>query len=172
MSPWWPSSLEWYTSIYMYIYIYIYMHVWPHPLYTVHVHVITPCACARGKVIGSVVVVIIVIVVVVSTKIAKSQKVGTWQSALCHQTVESHEKLSSNCLERPMNTANCAFSPTTPIDHTYQCHDIVLFPLCMLDLKKGKGHRVIKSVSTPIPTRHYTALQLTQWTRLGISHCY
>ena len=42
---------------------------------------ITPRACARGKVIGSVVVVIVilvvvVIVVIVSTKIAKSQKTG------------------------------------------------------------------------------------------------
>ena len=35
---------------------------------------VTLRACARGKVIGSVVV---VVVVVVSTKIAKSQKVGT-----------------------------------------------------------------------------------------------
>ena len=34
-----------------------------------------PCACARGKVIGFVVVVVVG-VVVVSTKIAKSQKVG------------------------------------------------------------------------------------------------
>ena len=43
----------------------------------------TPCACARGKVISSVIVVVVVIVivvivvvVVVSTKIAKSQKIG------------------------------------------------------------------------------------------------
>ena len=46
-----------------------------------HVHtafIITPCACARGKVIGSVVIVIVVVVVVVvSTKITESQKVGT-----------------------------------------------------------------------------------------------
>ena len=45
-------------------------------------YLITPRACARGKVIGFVVVVIvsvvviIVVVVVVSTKIARSQKVG------------------------------------------------------------------------------------------------
>ena len=45
-----------------------------------------------------------------------------------------------------MNTANCAFSPATPIDHTYQCY--VLFPLRMLDLKVGNGRRVIKFVST------------------------
>ena len=56
---------------------------------------ITQCTCIRGKVISFVVVVAIVIVVVVSTKIAKSQKISIWQSALCHQTVESHEKLSS-----------------------------------------------------------------------------
>ena len=36
-------------------------------------NIITPCACARGKVIGSVVVVVVVIVV--STKIAKSLQV-------------------------------------------------------------------------------------------------
>ena len=39
--------------------------------------VFTPRACARGKVISSVIVVIVVVVVVVvSTKIVKSQKVG------------------------------------------------------------------------------------------------
>ena len=43
--------------------------------------IITLRACARGKAIGSVIVVVIVVVVVVlvvvvSTKIAKSQKVG------------------------------------------------------------------------------------------------
>ena len=44
---------------------------------------------------------------------------------------------ASNRLERSMNTASSAFSLTTPIDRTYQCH--VLFPLRMLDLKIGKG---------------------------------
>ena len=46
--------------------------------------IFTLCACARGKVIGSVVVVVSVIVIVVSVivvvvsiKISKSQKVGT-----------------------------------------------------------------------------------------------
>ena len=57
--------------------------------------IITPRACAKGKVIGRVVIVVVVVVVVVSTTIAKSQKIGIWQSALCHQTVENHEKLSS-----------------------------------------------------------------------------
>ena len=38
-------------------------------------HVITPCACARGKVIGRVVVV--VVVVVVGRKIAISRGLGT-----------------------------------------------------------------------------------------------
>ena len=38
---------------------------------------ITPRACARGKVIGSV-------AVVMDTKIAKSQKISVGQSALCH----------------------------------------------------------------------------------------
>ena len=54
-----------------------------------------------------------------------------------------------------MNTANREFSPVTPIDHTYQCH--VLFPLCMLYLKMGKGRQAIPSAS--IHTGHYTALQ-------------
>ena len=68
-----------------------------------------------------------------------------------------------------MNTANHAFSPGMPIDHTYQCH--VLFQLRMLDLKIGNGPRVIKSVSTSKYTRHWGlgyALQLIQRTRLGI----
>ena len=44
-----------------------------HKIHTI-VWIFTLRACARGKVIGSVIV--IVIVVVVSTKIAKSQKLG------------------------------------------------------------------------------------------------
>ena len=48
---------------------------------------------------------------------------------------------ASNRLER---SANCAFSPATPIDHTYQCRVL----LRMLDLKMGNGRQVIKSVST------------------------
>ena len=78
---------------------------------------------------------------------------------------------ASNRLEQPMNTANHAFSPATPIDHTYQCH--VLFPLRRLDLKMGNGRQVIKSVSTFKHTRNWGrgyALQLIQRTRLGIPH--
>ena len=57
--------------------------------------IITPRACARGKVISSVVIVVVgVVVIVISTKIAKSQKkAGVGQSAQCLQMVESHEKL-------------------------------------------------------------------------------
>ena len=33
------------------------------------------------------------------TRIAKSQKIGVGQSALCYQTVESHEKLSHVCFK-------------------------------------------------------------------------
>ena len=50
------------------------------------------------------------------------------------------------------------FSPATLVNHTYQYQ--VLFPLHTLDLQIGKGHWVIKSMSTH--TRYYTALQLTQ----------
>ena len=67
-------------------------------------------------------------------------------------------------------STNCVFSLAMPIYHTYQCH--VLFPLYMLDLKIGKGHRVMKSISKSTHTRHYSALLLTQGTRLGIPHCY
>ena len=38
--------------------------------------IVTLCACARGKVIGSIII-IVVVIVVVSTKTAKSQKVGS-----------------------------------------------------------------------------------------------
>ena len=84
---------------------------------------------------------------------------------------QKSRKLSSasNGLEQPMSTTNRAFSPATPIYHTYQCH--VLFSLCMLDLKMGKGRRVIKYISKSMHTRHYSALLLTQGTRLGIPHC-
>ena len=53
---------------------------------------------------------------------------------------------ASNRLERLMSTTNRAFSPATPIDHTYQSH--VVFPLRMLELKIGKGRRVIKIIQT------------------------
>ena len=43
--------------------------------------------------------VFVVLVIVVSTKIAESRKTGVGQSALCHQTVESHEKLSHICFK-------------------------------------------------------------------------
>ena len=95
-----------------------------------------------------------------STKIAESQNIVVWRSTLCHQTVESHDNLflfASNRLEWPMSTTNRAFSPATPIYHTYQCH--VLFPLRMLDLKIGKGRRVVKSIiSKSMHTRHYCYL--------------
>ena len=106
---------------------------------------ITPCACVRGNVIGSVVVVIVVVVVVVvnvvviSTKIAKSQKIGIWQSALCHQTVKSHEKLCSVHFKSLRKThehyKSCVFT-----GHAYRprlamhMHVCVLFPLRMLNL--------------------------------------
>ena len=118
--------------------------------------IITLHACTRSKVIDSIIVIVIVvviIVVVISTKIAKSKKIGIWQSALCHQTVASHEKLP-NHLERPMSTTNLAFSPATPINHPYQCH--VLFPLRVLDLNIGKGCQAIKSISTSMHTINTT----------------
>ena len=88
-------------------------------------YILIPRVCARGKVITSVIVVIVVIIVV-STKIAKCHKTGVWQSALCHQTVESHKKLSSVCLKSLRMAHENLFSPATPIEHTYQCQ--VLFP--------------------------------------------
>ena len=128
-----------------------------HQFFTLH-------ACARGKVIGSV-------IVIVDIKITKSRKIGIGQSALCDQNSQKSQKtitFASNHLGRPMSTTNHMFSLATPIDHTYQCH--VLFPLHIRDLKVVKGRRVIKSIS--MHTRHYTALQLTQGTRLSIPHCY
>ena len=51
--------------------------------------ILTPRACAKGKVIGS----------VLDTKIAQSRKSGVGQTALCHQTVENQEKLSYTCFK-------------------------------------------------------------------------
>ena len=102
------------------------------------IHGFTPRACTRSKVIGSV-------VVVISTKIAKSRKTGVGQSAQCHQTIESHALVcfKSSRKAHEHYKINRAFSPATP---TYQCH--VLFPMRMLDLKTGRGRRVIKSRPT------------------------
>ena len=44
--------------------------------YCCFVRIFTPRTCARGKVISRVIIVVVVVVVVVSTKIAKSQKIG------------------------------------------------------------------------------------------------
>ena len=63
-------------------------------------------------------------------------------------------KSSSNHLGWPTSTTNYALLPATPINHTYQCHVLVLFPLHMLNLTIGKGRRVIKFISTH--TSYYT----------------
>ena len=58
---------------------------------------ITPCTCARGKVIGCVVVV--VVVVVVSTKIAISRDVGISATREHNESIEFGEKLASVCVK-------------------------------------------------------------------------
>ena len=51
---------------------------------------------------------------------------------------ESHKKklptFASNSLGQPLSSTNHVFSLAVPIDHTYQCHVLVLFPLNMLSL--------------------------------------
>ena len=123
--------------------------------------------CTRGKVISStvIVVVVIVVVVVVSTKIAKSQKNRNWQSALCHQTVESHEKLSSVCFKL-LRTAYEHYKSCIFTGHAYLPH-LPMPCAVMLDLKIGKGRQATKSISWSMHTRHYSALLLTQGTMLG-----
>ena len=62
---------------------------------------------------------VVVVVAVVDTKIAKSRKIGVGQAALCHQTVESHEKLSFVCF-KSLRTAHykwCVFT-----GHAYRTH--------------------------------------------------
>ena len=58
--------------------------------------VITPCACARGKVIGRIVV---VVVVVIHKKIARSWDLGTLAARKYNKSVEIGEKLALGCLE-------------------------------------------------------------------------
>ena len=82
------------------------------------------------------------------------------------KVTENYLLFASNCLERPMNTADRAFSPATPIDHTYQCH--VLFPLRMLDLKIGKGRPVIPSAS--MHTGHYYITALVHCSQAYLAH--
>ena len=60
--------------------------------------IITPCACARGKVIGHVVVVVVVIVVVIIVH-AISWDLGTSVTQKYNKSVEVGEKLASGCLE-------------------------------------------------------------------------
>ena len=110
-------------------------------------------ACARGKVIDS---------VVVSTKIARSLKISIGQSALCHQ--RSKKNYLQFTWGVPWALQIVRFHQPCLIDHT------CLPMLCACLIKIGKGHRVITSISMHI--RPCTALQLTQGTRLSISHCY
>ena len=67
---------------------------------------ITPRACARGKVIGSVVVVVVV-VVVVNKNIARSQHLGTLATCKYGKSVEYGEKLASLCLESSSTAYKC-----------------------------------------------------------------
>ena len=69
---------------------------------------------ARGKIIG-------LVVVVISTKIARSQKLGVWQSALCHQIVEIHEKLCSVCFKL-LRKAHKHYKSCIFTGHTYRPH--------------------------------------------------
>ena len=85
--------------------------------------IITLCTCARGKVIGRVVIVVVVVVVVIvviSTKVAKSQKIGIGQSTctLCHQTVESHGKLPFVCF-KSLRTAHEHYKSCVFTSHAY-----------------------------------------------------
>ena len=57
-----------------------------HMIWTGTFVIFTPRACARGKVIGSVVIVVVV-VVIVHTKIAKSRDIGILASGQCCQDV-------------------------------------------------------------------------------------
>ena len=75
---------------------------------------------------------------------------------------ENYLLFASNRLEGPISTTNHAFSPATPIDHTYQCH--VLFLLLMIDLKIGKGHRMLSCI------QDYTAAYPGEEARYP--HCY
>ena len=59
-------------------------------------HLITPHACARGKVIGSV---IVIVVVVVNKNITRSQHLGTLATRKHGKSVEYGEKLASLCFE-------------------------------------------------------------------------
>ena len=107
---------------------------------------VNPRTCARGKVIGSVVV---IVVVVVSTKITKSRKKGFGQSAQCHQTVESDEKLPFRLLQIAYDDyKSCIFT-----GHAYQPHLLMSCALHMLNIKTGMGRRVIKSL---LGVLHYT----------------
>ena len=70
-----------------------------HLLFTLH-------ACARGKVISSVIVVVVA-VVIVNKNIARSQHLGTLAIHKHSKSVEYGEKLASLCLE----SSSTAYKP-------------------------------------------------------------
>ena len=113
---------------------------------------ITPRAWTRGKVIGS--------VVVVSTKITKSQVIGTGQCSMSPNRWKSHFKL----LRTTHELYKVCVSLAMPIDHAHQCHVLVLFSLRS---KTGKGCWVINTllIDTAAHAGHqakYTTLLLQQ----------
>lgn len=66
----------------------------------------------KGKVIGD------SIVVVMDTKITKSRKTGIVRSALCHQTVKNHKKLS-HVYFKSLRTAHEHYKSRIFINHAY-----------------------------------------------------
>ena len=75
-------------------------------------YIIIPRACARGKVIGSVVIVVVVIVVivvvvVVDKNIARSRHLGTLTTRKRGKSVEYGEKLASLYFESSSMAYKC-----------------------------------------------------------------
>ena len=74
--------------------------------------IITPRACARGKVISSVVIVVVgVVVIVISTKIAKSQKKQALDRVL---NASKRSKVTKSCFI-------CFKSPRKAHEHYKSC---------------------------------------------------
>ena len=88
--------------------------------------IITPCACARGKVIGRVVIVVVVVV----TKIAISRCLGTYATRKHNESVAFGKKQASNRGSWSTSVTNSAFLLafiTTPIDSAHSMHAGLVF---------------------------------------------
>ena len=128
-----------------------------HTLRVVRV-VITPCTCARGKVIGS---------VHLSAVCRQHKNRQIWKFSIlvvdkCDHIVGSGEKLPFFCF-LTVDTRHEYYVLYDYVGHAYQlhlAHDHVLIQLCMLELNIGKDGQVIIESACQMQVECFNAIAI------------